>query len=243
MEEEKRTESTVEVVEFVEEGKIELHEYSRAERMKRRSGGKGGEHAVRNLQERERDLVRVSELWLEGRTHAQIAEVLEAEGGERLSLPMIGKMTRIILERWQRSYLANVQAAMLVQLAKIDKVEGEYWDAWERSKRVLESEVVEEDIDREGAETKSGYRKGTAKDSDLYVKERRRMVVKTAGYGDDRYLKGIERCIAQRCKILGIGENRVTVNWKIEARNAGFDPDRMFEDMKQRIIDVAASDR
>lgn len=67
------------------------------------------------------------------------------------------------------------------ELARLDKVEAEAWDAWERSKR--DAEMVRTTSGPDGITT----------------------VSETKGqYGDPRFLNIFNSCIDQRCKILGL---------------------------------------
>ena len=68
---------------------------------------------------------------------------------------------------------------------KVDRLEREYWAAWEASKEERQTTTTEQTADAEAERLKADIRK----------KERT---------GDPRYLAGVERCIAKRCGILGL---------------------------------------
>lgn len=123
--------------------------------------------------EQRRELV--ARLYITGLTQAEIGR--RCNVGQR----QISKDLAVIRRNWLESSIRNFDELRGEQLAKIDKLESEYWDAWERSK----AESV-----RKTAERSDG------KD--------RAVVVTEAQHGDPRYLAGIERCIAQRCKLLGL---------------------------------------
>jgi hypothetical protein len=67
-------------------------------------------------------------------------------------------------------------------LARIDRLEQQYWDAWQASKNERQISVTEQ-TSGDGEKLKAGIRK----------------VEQT---GDPRYLAGVQWC--QRCKILGL---------------------------------------
>ena len=80
--------------------------------------------------------------------------------------------------------MQSVNAWMEEQLAKIDRIECEAWDAWERSK--LESVKTRQS-------KVEGDRKSTAATVD-----------KEAQNGDPRYLSAVMSCIERRSKLLGL---------------------------------------
>lgn len=82
---------------------------------------------------------------------------------------------------WREARLTNMDDAMSEQLAKLDLVEREAHDAWEKSK--LDAQV---------------RRVTSGPDGRIRVSERR------GQYGDPRFKEIILKCIAQRCKILGL---------------------------------------
>jgi hypothetical protein len=82
------------------------------------------------------------------------------------------------------------------ELAKIDKLEREYYAGWRRS-------CEDEETTRQATKGKVVKRKD--EEGEL-VSERPAEVTRTrkGQAGDPRFLAGVERCIERRCKILGI---------------------------------------
>ena len=74
------------------------------------------------------------------------------------------------------------------ELARIDALERQYWEAWERS-QAAHAQVAEEPSEEPPA--------------------RRRATLK-APVGDPRFLAGIEWCIDRRCKLLGLDSSKKT---------------------------------
>ena len=95
------------------------------------------------------------------------------------SPPTISRDLQRIQKDWAEQYTGTYHAHLNRELAKLDQIEREAWDAWERSKEDAES--IEE--------------------SERGVKRTRRGQV-----GDAGFLHIVERTIAQRCKLLGVGE-------------------------------------
>jgi len=146
----------------------------------------------------ERDRRDIAQLYLKGWIQADIAAYL-SEDPERhyvLSQQMISYDLRRVQAQWRESALIDVDEAKSRELAKIDQLEREYWQAWERS--------------CENAETVVRKTKGTVKkyeDGDgQFVAERPAEVNKTSAgqAGDPRFLQGIQWCIDRRCKIIGV---------------------------------------
>lgn len=139
--------------------------------------------------ERERDLIDVAQLYLEGWTQQAIADYVSEKyypGTDPLTQQQIGYDIKVLIKRWQKSQALNIDEAKSRELARIDKLEREYWQAWERS--------------CEDAETVRQEGKPKTKDDkpDKVVHTRKGQV------GDPRFLQGVQWCIMQRCKILGI---------------------------------------
>ena len=91
---------------------------------------------------------------------------------------------KVLVKRWQESALMDVDAAKSEELARINRLELEYWEAWEESKLDKASTVAE---------------MVTGKDT------RTKAVKRAEGQvGNPSFLAGIQWCIERRCKILGI---------------------------------------
>jgi hypothetical protein len=139
--------------------------------------------------QRENDLRRISELYLQGLDQAAIA------GQLGVSRQQISYDLKTLRQRWQESALANFNEKKAAELAKIDQLERTYWHAWEDSKKIHET-------------TTSTTEKTTGADSEarpgpspLRMKAAMR---KEERDGDPEFLKGIQWCINKRCSILGL---------------------------------------
>ena len=130
--------------------------------------------------QREADLERISSLYLRGWRQVDIA----AEVGVAQS--QIAYDLKTIQSRWRKQTAINLDEAKNKELARIDTLEREYWDAWERSK----GERV----------------KGRQKQSETGGKKKVEWatVEKEQLIGNPAYLSGVEKCIEMRCKLLGI---------------------------------------
>jgi predicted transcriptional regulator len=127
----------------------------------------------------------ISSLYLRGYTQHEISERIN------LSQPVISRTLKSLQEQWRNSDLIDINEAKQKELAKIDHLELEYYEAWERSCQNTESNTSKV-VKTAGGKGKPGTDRQEATQS-----------VKTH-LGDPRYLQGVERCIDKRCKILGL---------------------------------------
>ena len=138
---------------------------------------------VRTEREIERDAVLIADWYIRGWTHLQMTDALNAAHyeGRELSRRMISYDVQKMLKRWRDKAVGDVGVRKAEELARIDRLETEYWEAWDRSKE--SSKTVQA---KKGGESQTVIQ--TVKDSD----------------GDPRYLQGVQWCIEQRCKIIGL---------------------------------------
>jgi hypothetical protein len=134
------------------------------------------------------DRAEIARLYLQRWTQAEIGQHLG------LSRQQVGYDLAAIREEWLQSSLVNFGARKAEELARIDRLEREFWGAWEASKKEKETTTSEQ----------------VNKGGDEQIKAAIRKEERT---GDPRYLAGVERCIERRCKILGMDapiETRLT---------------------------------
>ncbi len=129
-----------------------------------------------------RDRRRIADLYLQGWTQAAIAEDVGRGVGT------INRDLKAIQAQWIESALIDFDDAKAQELAKIDRLEREYWDAWERSKQNKESTTKEQT-------------KGEGVLGDGKVKAQKRS---EGQVGNPSFLSGVQWCIERRCKIIGI---------------------------------------
>jgi hypothetical protein len=97
----------------------------------------------------------------------------------------ISRDLKALNARWKEAAVRDLDAAKGQELERLDQLEAEYWQAWEKSKGPHEVTTTEQT---------------TGGDSD-----RTRAAIRTEEqHGDPRYLDGVQRCIEQRCKLLGL---------------------------------------
>ena len=129
-----------------------------------------------------RDRRRIADLYLQGETQTNIAVLV------KLSRPTVTRDLAALRDEWRASALIDIDEAKARSLAKVDRLEREYWTAWARSCEDAET------VRMEGKPTGEGEEGAPEK------------VVKTSKgqAGDPRFLAGVMTCIERRCKIIGV---------------------------------------
>ncbi len=121
-------------------------------------------------------------MYLKGYTQQAIADHLG------MTRQMVGYDLKAIRQEWLQSAIRNFDEARAIELARIDLLERNYWDQWEKScERVTEQVKVAE------ANPITGKPEPT-----------RVTIHESAGLGDVKYLEGVKWCIDRRCKLLGL---------------------------------------
>lgn len=126
--------------------------------------------------QREADLVKIKDAYLRGVPQMEIAEQLG------LNQSTVSRDIATIQQRWRQSVLVDVNEAKQRELERIDVLEREYWDAWNDSR---------------GEHQRSTASKAEGQSS-------RAQIVKYESAGDPRFLAGVQWCVEQRCRILGL---------------------------------------
>ena len=99
-------------------------------------GPKPGKSKSQVSFEMEERLTKVSHYYLMGWWHQDIATKLG------VSRQTVTRDIKIIKERFKQAQVLNVTELKNQQLAELDEVKGEAWDAWERSKGTRETKQV-----------------------------------------------------------------------------------------------------
>lgn len=211
----------------------------------------------RTIAQREADISVIERLFLRGLTFGEITSRLieqrHSEGLEdyTISKEMVMVDSKEIVHRWQQSALKDADAWFNQQMLKLDRLEAEYWDAWDRSKartKLVETQRVEygDQPMNPNEVTDGGGEEEEFVEQDAHGKKRRRKpvpprtIVSVADNpleGNPVYLQGIERVIQIKLKMLGIGQtSNVNINWKREAEKTGVDPDALMDKMVEGFL-------
>jgi len=131
--------------------------------------------------ERENQLGEVARRYLARDTQYAIAEALG------ISAPQVNYDLRVLRNRWAADANGCFNERKSEELARIDRLESEYWDAWFKSLAEFTSTTKHAETDVSGL----------AKKQKATVKTEKRG-------GDPRYLVGVQWCIQKRADILGL---------------------------------------
>jgi hypothetical protein len=181
----------------------------------------------RTDEERERDRVLIARMYVRGKSqHDMAIELSHHYDNVRISPGAIGSDLKAIRQAWLQSTLIDFNAAKSKELARLDEMEREAWDAWERSKEKhvrIEYEISDDQVP-------------FSADKIADVKRKKRKKVIEATVGDIRYLEMIERTITARCNIMGLFEaQRIQVDWRAEALQSGLD-ERTVDAVREKTI-------
>ena len=125
--------------------------------------------------EREAQLSEIKDCYLRGETQMSIAAKFN------LSQSQISRDLSTIQRRWRESSLVDINEARQRELDRIDVLEREYWGAWQDSRGEQQRSTASKTGDQSRAQ-----------------------IVKYASAGDPRFLAGVQWCVEQRCKLLGL---------------------------------------
>ena len=145
-----------------------------------KSGGVTPQEELNYTERREQ----VARMYLQGKTQNELA----AQFGVNQST--ISRDLEAIRLQWQEQALLHFDEIKARELARIDRLEREYWEAWEESKK--DAEIVKQigTLDSEKGKLKAGKAEKTIK----------------VRSGNPSFLAGVQWCIEQRLKIFGVYE-------------------------------------
>lgn len=116
----------------------------------------------RSPEQRENDLVFCTDLFLKGYSYRQISDLLNKRNAKMgldyaIVPPMrVYKDLKQLLINWKREHEENIDLYITKELSKLDKIESELWDAWERSKKRIVSKIRQSGLKTERSETFAG---------------------------------------------------------------------------------------
>jgi hypothetical protein len=138
----------------------------------------------RSKSEKHRDRLLISDYYLKGYSQMEIGVKTN------LSQSTVSKDIKILIRYWTRAQYRNIDCLQEQELARINKLEIEYWEAWERSKKIFISTSV-----KRHSVTSNNLDKNTPAETTTKQEDRN---------GDPRYLVGVQWCIDKRAAILGL---------------------------------------
>jgi hypothetical protein len=128
----------------------------------------------------------IAQFYLKQYTQAEMADMLG------ISIQTVNADLKAVRHMWAESAIFDMNEAKQRELARIDQLEREYWRAWEESQKEQTTAKTRGRIETEES------------DGDTYTIPEAYETQRQPRLGDPRYLQGVQWCIQQRCKILGI---------------------------------------
>ena len=120
--------------------------------------------------------------------------------GHRLSVKSVYNYINRLKKEWLENRLAAIDERVAQELAKIDLVEFEAWEAWNKSKQDLQksfNKTIFEGEPKEGQKPK--------------IKSNEASKTVQQSNGDAEFLKVIQWCIDKRLEIIGFGKLNVNI--------------------------------
>jgi transposase len=127
----------------------------------------------------------VAKLFLQGMWQSDIAKHVN------VTQQQVSSDIQFLRKQWRTTAIDDYKAKQDEELAKINLLEQEYYEAWNKSKTQFKARSIK-GRELEGSEGQSAKQ---------IIEKQERTEDRV---GDPRYLQGIQWCIEQRCKILGI---------------------------------------
>lgn len=189
----------------------------------------------RTRYQRQLDLAYETKLYLEGWTQNDIALHMGEVRDYTLSQQAIANDLKSVWQEWRKEYIKNADEIKTKELARIDKIENELWQAWRRSQEKEEEIISErEDVTPTGVT----QRKPNTPDAAM-VRSRVRRKEKNRD-GSMTFMEGIMWCVEQRAKILGLNApEKHEIDWRVEAEKAGVNPDELHSDLVNQFVKAA----
>lgn len=147
----------------------------------------------------------VAPLWRKSWTLNEIREEVKKRLGlKTYSLKCVHTDVQRLLKEWQEERLENTEDKITAELARIDLVIKEAWQMWEKSKQDYKTKKQKQEglprMNDEGKQISIDTIKAMMEDAEKRA------------FGDPRYLDIILRAMQQRCKLLGLDQQRIDIS-------------------------------
>lgn len=168
-----------------------------------------------NELEREQRRAEIARLYLTGLPQWKIGKALNIDTSQ------VNTELATLRERWRAAAIRDFDELRSQEVAKIDQVEVEFWQAWERSKQ---------------AKQKTSTKRKTGENPSDEAG-----VVREESYGDPRFLDGVLKCVEKRCQLFGLNApNRIVLD---PAGKANYGPFLTDEERLARLAEFLNAGR
>lgn len=172
------------------------------------------------------DRLIIAEKYIKGWRRAQIVEFLKELRGYTLSEQMISYDLRVIKREWRERRDMALDEHVAHEIAEINQVAREAWDAWERSKK--DENIITEKLCPDGDESAGITIKTVRTDPRI---------------GDAKFLSIVKDCSVERRKILGLDRlERAAIKLNESLRDLAEDElDKKIAEKKKIIADMESA--
>lgn len=181
--------------------------------------------AKRTVSERARDIALTAKYYLQGHSMRSIADKLNSRAGVTYTITYKSVHNDIMASQdlWLASAIIDLDAFKAQQVAKLDLVEKEAWDAWEKSKanRIRTTKNLEEG------------REYTAKD----INQPDQVVTENSA-GDIRFLNLAMDCVMKRNELMGLKTLNINLNKTEESTNSDDPAHQVYDRIRKGIINM-----
>lgn len=159
------------------------------------------------------DRAKIADMFLKSYSHRQITEQLNAQNPYSLSAQQILRDIHVIISDWKTSTSALIDERMEQDLMKLEKIENEAWEAWDRSRG---KKITKTATESDGVKTKQ-------------IKEEQLI-------GEPKFLDLIRQVLQDRANLLGyMAPKKVDTSVSISVTNkiAEMGPDAIQKEIKR----------
>lgn len=195
-------------------------------------------HAARGITYRSRgqieaDRVWIAQMYIRGMSQGEIARQLGERMGRKVTSSAIGKEIKLIQEAWLSTYIKDFDELRSKELAHVDELERAYWEEYLASKKDIEEHERDEET-WERPVVVNGV-------LERQITQRSREIKRVKGKDANAvFLQGVQWCIEQRCRILGLlAPTRLDISWRKQAKAQGFDPESIVDGLVRDIVEGA----
>lgn len=150
----------------------------------------------RSKEQREADLNLLADLYVKQVSQMEIAKRLGISQGQ------VSNDLKKLLKRWEESRTYDIDRYKREQLHKIDMIEQEMWECWERSKHTPKTIITKSKSGEIGHVFNPATARKETQQNEKYWKAGSTEEMPVGG--DMQYMNGIQWCVQERIKILGI---------------------------------------
>jgi hypothetical protein len=172
---------------------------------------------------------KVAALYLQGKTQWDIARLVNVSQGT------VSNDLAAIREDWLASALRDFDSKKAEELAKLDRLEAEAWEAWQRSKEDAET------VRKKSEQVRTSEGRGKNQRSTLVPVKVVMELTKKGQAGDPRFLEQVRWCVETRLKLMGLMRNQAdvkpvaTLDWGAVMQTAGIGPEPVQDTIKVQV--------